>query len=457
MNPECVNAFREQIERRLAEPGMMDGPRYAGFLAAQERLGLVHGSRALCRHLRPYVLTYDAYRCIGRAAELVLAALERVAREALHSDELADFLGLSHAERALAAIEPGYPELVCVGRLDMLSVEEDFFFIELNADSPAGLADQLLVNRTLLELPHLQPFRARPNVTTPEPHAALLNALRQVYSAWSGGAIPGTIAIVDWAAADSHGEFKVLAEWFREHGHTMIFADPEELEYRSGRLWAKGAAVDLVYRRVIVDELIRRSGLSHPLIRAYEERAVCVANSFRTKAVNKKAAFAVLSDPRYGALFSAEQREVLAKHVPWTRRVEAGRTRWQGRDVDMLDLLARERQNLVLKPNDEYGGKGVLLGWQTPEQVWNDAAAKAVDRSFIVQERKPVKTLAMPTYRDGIVSEGVYFDVCPFLFAGRMEGAMVRLSSAALSNVSAGGGVSGLLLIDATSLEALHV
>ena len=48
--------------------------------------------------------------------------------------------------------------------------------------------------------------------------------------------------------------------------------------------------------------------MDHPLIRAYRARDVCVANSFRTKALNKKAALAVLTDPRHGDLFSDEQR-----------------------------------------------------------------------------------------------------------------------------------------------------
>ena len=40
------------------------------------------------------------------------------------------------------------------------------------------------------------------------------------------------------------------------------------------------------------------------------------------------------------------------------------------------------------------------------------------------------------------------FDCDPFLFLGRVEGAMVRVSSSPLSNVSAGGGVTALLVRD---------
>ena len=142
--------------------------------------------------------------------------------------------------------------------------------------------------------------------------------------------------------------------------------DPDQLSYARGRLRAEVAdavgqgrrarmrtmEIDLVYRRVITSELLSRRGMDHPLIRAYRARDVCVANSFRTKALNKKAAFAVLTEPSYGELFSDEQRRAIAAHVPWTRRVGPA----------LVDDLIARREQLVLKPNDEYGGKGVAAG-----------------------------------------------------------------------------------------------
>jgi hypothetical protein len=187
-----------------------------------------------------------------------------------------------------------------------------------------------------------------------------------------------------------------------------------------------------------------------------------VANSFRAKLLNKKAAFAVLSDPGFSGMFSPDEQRAVAAHVPWTRRVRPGRTRWRGREVDLPALLVDEREHLVLKPNDEYGGKGVLLGWHTPPEIWRAAiegatreTMGATRETMIVQERKLTQTMSLPTSRDGhLVNEEVYADLCPFLFAGRVEGAMVRVSSSALTNVSTGGGVTGLLIVDGASDRA---
>lgn len=64
-------------------------------------------------------------------------------------------------------------------------------------------------------------------------------------------------------------------------------------------------------------------------------------------------------------LLDADERTAVARHVPWTRQVRDGLTRYQGQPVPLLAFAQRNRERLVLKPNDDYGGQGVLLGWET--------------------------------------------------------------------------------------------
>jgi hypothetical protein len=169
--------------------------------------------------------------------------------------------------------------------------------------------------------------------------------------------------------------------------------------------------------------------------------------------LNKKAAFAVLSDPRFATLFTPEQRRAIERHIPWTRTLRPGPALFQGGSVQPADRLLRDRERLVLKPNDEYGGKGVLLGWQTPPEIWAEALATGSEQGLIVQERRYPRTVSMPTFRDGLVHDDLYFDLCPFLIAGRMAGAMTRLSTSPLTNVSAGAEVAGLLILDPESQD----
>jgi hypothetical protein len=465
MSPETLGPetlLANELDARLSAPGAIDARCFEEFMATQRRLGLTHGERALGRHLRPIIIGETRYRAIARTAELILSALATVAARASADATLADALGLTAAERALAEIDPGYPQALAVGRLDMLLDGDDFHVLELNADSPAGITDQAMIHRALADLPHMRALAeggqagsvtGRMTAYVPAPQDKLVGALADIFAAWSGGRPLNTIAIVDWLGVDTTGELQAVAALLNDAGYEAVCVDPDQLSYARGRLRAEVAdivgggrrtrvsriEIDLVYRRVITSELLGRRGMDHPLIRAYRARDVCVANSFRTKALNKKAALAVLTDPRYCDLFSDEQRRAIAAHVPWTRRV---------RPALADDLIAR-REQLVLKPNDEYGGKGVLLGWNTPPDVWAAAVAAAAGNdapAVVVQERGRSSTVRLPTFTDQVVFEDVYFDLCPFLFAGVAEGAMVRVSATPVCNVSAGAGIAAVVV-----------
>jgi hypothetical protein len=89
--------------------------------------------------------------------------------------------------------------------------------------------------------------------------------------------------------------------------------------------------VDLIYKRVLISELIERGGLDHPVVRAVRDRAVCMVNPFRCKILHKKASLAVLSDERNAELFTAREREAIEAHIPWTRVVEERGPRYAAR------------------------------------------------------------------------------------------------------------------------------
>ena len=188
--------------------------------------------------------------------------------------------------------------------------------------------------------------------------------------------------------------------------------------------------IDIFFKRVIIHEFLERFDETHPVFRACTDGAVCMANSFRSKIPHKKASFAILTDERYHRLFDPEQLETIRRHVPWTRNVKYGDSTYAGEDVDLLEFIRAERHRFVLKPNDEYGGKGIHFGWESSESEWDDAIEEALEAHYVVQERVAVEKTQIPVFSDGearIASLTVDFD--PFLFRGNVEGGMVRLAA----------------------------
>src|SRR5262249_51920858 len=156
-------------------------------------------------------------------------------------------------------------------------------------------------------------------------------------------------------------------------GVPAVTCDPRAVEYRGGRLMAGDFQITLIYKRVLISELVARAGMDSPVVRAVREGAVCMVNPWRCKVLHKKASLAVLSDERNAQLFSAVEQEAIGAHIPWTRRVEERRTQHGGEQVDLVPFILERREQLVLKANDEYGGKGIVLGWQTEPEDWERA------------------------------------------------------------------------------------
>ncbi len=447
---QTVNAARAWLDQRIVDAPDIDAELFARLTDAQRRLGLLHGDRPICPFLRPHLLARTQYDEIARAAVTLAGAFERLVECALRDDALFAELDATEAEARMARLDPGYAGLCVTSRLDAYLTETGFQFLEYNAESPAGLADQIQLEQVLLTLPHMRDFLARYPHWLPRPHARLLRALAEAYRRFGGRAEERPqIAIVDWDGVDTESEFVILRDYFIGQGYPSVIADPHALAYDGAHLYAGDFRIDVLYKRVIIHEYLARFDDTHALARAYADGKVCMANSFRAKLAHKKLGFAILSDERYAHLFTDAQRECVRRHVPWTRRVRAGVTDYAGGTGDLLDIARREQSRLVLKPNDDYGGHGVVIGWETDAAEWARALEAAQTQAYVVQERVPVRKIHMPTYLTGaLTTEELIVDFDPFLFFNEVEGGLVRLSASSLCNISSGGGETALLVLE---------
>ena len=185
---------------------------------------------------------------------------------------------------------------------------------------------------------------------------------------------------------------------------------------------------------MLINDIVARPDECAALVAAYERRAACVANTFRCKLPHKKAFFAVLTDPAYAPLF---QRRASARSCGRTCR---GRG-WsptckteRGGTSALLELARRDREQLVLKPNDEYGGTGVLLGWEASEARGtrrSQSALRDPPGTWVVQERIPVRREVFPHFDDAgrVTMRDMLVDLAPYLFRGRLGGYLTRLST----------------------------
>lgn len=408
---------------------------------------LTFARRTLCPFLRPFFLTHEDEHRVRVVAETIAKLGERIAVAALENDALLDQFHLREEEKRLARLPVGPGPASTASRLDSFLLPGSLKFAEYNAESPAGAGYGELLGELFQELPMMRELSKTMEVHSYTLIAKLLDALVATYLEWGGKSKRPQIAIVDWREVPTWTEFEILQARFEKMGVPTVLADPKELQFDGKKLIVRGKKIDLVYRRVLMNDVIARPAECRALVAAYSAGVVCVANTFRCKIPHVKTFFAVLTEERNASLFSGPERKLIARHIPWTRVVADVGTQFHGSSIRLLDHLHKHREDFVLKPSDEYGGTGVTLGWETDESAWDLAIQNALkhtgtEGSWIVQERIPVRREKFPRIGTGgkISFQEALVDFAPYLYRGKMAGFLTRLSATGLANVTSGGG-----------------
>ncbi|HWQ33239.1 MAG TPA: hypothetical protein VNQ79_10305 [Blastocatellia bacterium] len=444
--------MREQViaeyHASLAADESLDAEMFARLRAEMRAFRMLYGEREIGVSLRPHFLTRQQYDSLTHKARLLTAAFDTVAEAALAEPAIISRLGLTDEERRLALIDPGCAHPAINTRLDGFVFGDEVKFVESNAENPSSLMDQAGLNQILFELRAMQSLAERRRLRQFTPVVSLLQSLMETWREWGGTGAPH-IAILDWASLPTEHEFLLLRNYFASSGLPTIICTPDELEYSHGRLRRGDFVIDLVYKRIVIHEFLSCYDDTHPLVQAYLNHDVCLINPFRCKILHKKASFEMLTDEAHQRWFSPAQREVISQCVPWTRRVSARKTTYRGLESDLIELIRKQRALFILKPNDDYGGRGIFFGHRLPESEWDAAIETALGSDYVVQELIELHTEDFPVFNDREWRlQPMYVDTNPFLFRGEPDGVMVRLSASPVVNVTSGGGETGFFVLE---------
>ncbi|HTC41658.1 MAG TPA: hypothetical protein VK703_08810 [Candidatus Acidoferrales bacterium] len=445
-NPDPVEYWDE-----LLRPLLKKSPELAKtFLEEVRAAKLTFGKRVHCPFLRPVFLSPQDEERVRRIAEAIAAIAERITSTALEDTSLFQQFHLRPEEERLVRLNGGYIPASAASRLDAFLLPESLKFTEYNGESPAGAGYSESLSDIFLTFPVMQEFKKRFEVHSYPLSAKLLDALVGTYVDWGGKSKRPQMAIVDWKEVPTWTEFEILKDRFERMGIPVELADPRELEFDGKRLIANGKSIELLYRRVLINDIVARPKECEAIVNAHASGAVCVANNFRCKISHVKAFFAVLTDEKNARYFSSDERDLIQRHVPWTRVVADAKTEYDSEPIELLDYIRKNQKNLVMKPSDEYGGKGVTLGWEVEKKEWENAIEQALPGGkatkelgcWIVQERIPMRRGTFPFIGKGnkVEFKNMLVDFAPYLFRGKVAGYLTRLSSTSLANVTSGGG-----------------
>jgi hypothetical protein len=409
---------------------------------------LAAGGRVICPFLRPNFISKRQFESLVKTGEALIGAIDRMEQMVLANPVLLARLELLPAEKMLAAIDPGYQALEVAARLDSHLSNGNLHFVQYNADSPTGGGYADALADLFYDIPPMKEFRKKYTLGKVGSRKHLLHALLKSYKQFGGTRKPN-IAIVEFRQPYSGGqsEYELFREFFREEGYAVEIVSPEQLEYRNRVLRKGNFEIDLVYRRLGVQEFLIRFDLGHPLVQAYRDRSVCVVNSFRSELAHKKAMFGLLTDEAVTAKFPASERKAIREHVPWTRLVAANKTTYGEQTVDLPEFIVQNRQRLALKPNDDYSDLHTYFGWEMEPSAWERALKQALRAPYVVQERvEPVRSVFPLLTFGHLEFREMQVDLHPHAYLGKVQGCSTWLSTGKSGFSSAAGIVPTFIL-----------
>ncbi len=250
----------------------------------------------------------------------------------------------------------------------------------------------------------------------------------------------------EWETGITEGP--TLTRRLEDLGHPARVCDPRDLSFRRGDLFVRQRRVDVVYRGIELRDLLLIEEESGPLLALREAVRRGQVLSPIEGDLDHKSLLEIWSSSRFARRFSAAERAVFRRHVPWTRLLGERFTDGpDGRRIDLVAHAQRNRTRLVLKPNRTCGGEGILIGRETPASQWERAIARALrgEQPAVVQTWIPGASVRSPVLRRGRVELERFYTNFGLLASPRQLGVLGRAAPFPVVNVSRGGGVLGVL------------
>jgi hypothetical protein len=436
-------AYWRQLQSEVA-----DSARWTGdILAAEMEHGLAYQGKAAMLVAEPQLLTEAELAEDQAVATAVVAALVASGRQLLADPALQNRYtpgwldGVPDAD--LFSIPAGYPDPIVFGRLDGVRTPDGLRVLEFNGGLPGGILPADASASLMAGTDIAERFGQRHPFRTMTAGDAVLDAMVKTWHDFGGTGLPYTVVAMPIELKEiATPAITYLTGLAQARGIEIEVADPGDLVFSDGRLRNAGRAVDVMVRAFFTPMLSYLGERLDGIKAALRAESLCMITSLQSGLFGLKSLFAMATDPAL-ELDLPEERLALARaHLPWTRIVAAGpSTDPGGSTIDLLPHIAANRDELVIKPTEGYGGAGVELGWTHSADSWAAVIDRAAAGGHVVQQRVPIITEEYTVLEEGFPVHRFNGDHNPLLCGGTVAGYYVRLApeTSGITNVTGGG------------------
>jgi len=389
-------------------------------------------------YIKPFFLSAEQVDQFKEAVNIILNCQEKIIKLYFKDEKYRNLYELTEKEIPLVEIPTKTARNIYFSRMDAIMEGDSFKFLEFNCDSPGGAYFSDLQVSFLRELKIMKKLEEKYEFVFEPAIECVFNTLMQAWEE-SGGKGKPCFAVVGDPNVANVEEFKLFAEYFSGKGYSSFFTDPWSLEYDGKTLSKDGKPINLIYRRGVLKDYSENMEKAGAAVEAYRDGNVCIVNPFCAKLGDNKNLLSVLTDEKMSFLFDEEEREMIKRHIPWTRIVREGKTEYRGEKIDLIPFLRENKDNFVIKPNSLYGGKGVVVGVDADRKTWEEKLKEALKRPNVAQEYVPIPEMEFPVFNPDLSFASKKINTNFFTFAGKYGGGFCRASDSSVINISAGG------------------
>ena len=224
----------------------------------------------------------------------------------------------------------------------------------------------------------------------------------------------------------------------------FFVCDYQHLAFKDNRIFYKDREIHVIAEHY--------NGLVSPeILKAFTAGNIRLLNGPITDLLSNKLNLALLSDYETSGVFTGEEKEIIEKYVPWSRKIAPCCTTYRGEKIDLEHFIRANREKLVIKPSLGYGGFGVYIGKRSTEKEWEKLVQNAIEeKNWLVQELVEASVGLYQCGEDGYDYHDMVWGF--FVFGSRYSGAWVRVMpnkyNWGIINCHQGASVSGIFEVD---------
>ncbi len=325
---------------------------------------------------------------LQKNVDILNGILYRMTERYIEDEEYRKVFGFSKELERLICLPCNYSEIIPVGRDDFFydTMTGEFSFCEFNTDGSGGMSRDAEITKAILETFPDQEFLKANGMHAFDVIGSIADNLIRTYRSSTIAVEKPLFAITDWREEGVMSDFDRFISAFRARGIDARFTDVRDLVFDGEKLIDRtdGRTVNGIYRRAVTSVILEHMEDCRGLIDAVEHNAVVLMGHFRTSLVHSKTSSVALYDRRTWAFLEDGEIAFIKKHIPQTYRLKR-----ECLDEEVLSDILSNKDEWIIKPEDDFGSHGVYSGMDTEDEKWKELILSQMDRGDIVQRFCP--------------------------------------------------------------------